>query len=172
VRRGSRRARVGRRGIDGILDAMRLELTRRGDYAVRAAVALARANGRGQLTTRKIAAEMSIPPRFLPQVMADLVRAGIAVAQPGRSGGYRLAQPADGITLLRVIRAAEGGTKPAECVLRGGPCDVDGRCDVHEVIVGARGAMLEVLGAATLQSIVESTASGRSPGIEVPSTAP
>ncbi len=154
--------------------AMRLELTRRGDYAVRAAVALARANGQGQLTTRRIAAEMSIPPRFLPQVMTDLVRAGIAVAQPGRSGGYRLAQPADHITLLRVSRAAEGGARPAECVLRGGPCDAEGHCDVHEVIVGARSAMLAALGAATLASIVEVTKhrSGDEPGAVTESTAP
>ena len=66
---------------------MKLELTRRGSYAIRAAVALARI-GDGQLTTAStIAAAMGIPPRFLPQVMGDLVRAGLVEGIVGRGGG-------------------------------------------------------------------------------------
>ncbi len=50
---------------------MRLELTRRGDYAVRAMLALARAeaasgapsNGDGRLSVARIAASEAIPPR-------------------------------------------------------------------------------------------------------------
>jgi Rrf2 family protein len=134
---------------------MRLELTRRGDYAVRAAIALARSEGNGLLSTRRIAALMSIPPRFLPQVMGDLVRAGIVVAQTGRTGGYRLARPAGRISLLDVIRAAERENGLRVCVLRGGPCDPNGRCDVHDVFIGARDAMLETLSRTTLASIIE-----------------
>jgi len=134
---------------------MRLELTRRGDYAVRAAVALAASNGDGLLSTRRIAAEMQIPPRFLPQVMADLVRADLVVAHTGRSGGYRLSRPATAISLLQVIRASEHDRAVRTCILRGGPCDPGGRCDVHDVFSGARDAMLDSLGKATLAEVAQ-----------------
>jgi Rrf2 family protein len=135
---------------------MRLELTRRGDYAVRAAVALAAADGNGLLSARRIAAEMQIPPRFLPQVMADLVRAELVVAQTGRSGGYRLARSAAEISLLDVIRAAEHEHGMRTCILRGGPCNPDGRCDVHDVFSGARDALLHSLMQATLAQVAQS----------------
>jgi Rrf2 family protein len=135
---------------------MRLELTRRGDYAVRAAIALARNDGSGLMSTRRIAAAMAIPPRFLPQVMADLVRAGVVLAQTGRAGGYRLARPSSEISLLAVIRAAERDTRTRSCILRGGPCDPAGHCDVHEAFVGAREAMLDSLERTSIATIVMS----------------
>ena len=134
---------------------MRLEPTRRGDYAVRAAVALA-ANGTGLLSTRRIAAEMQIPPRFLPQVMGDLVRADLVVGQTGRSGGYRLARPAVEISLLDVMRATEREPLERTCILRGGPCEPEGRCDVHDVFSQARDALLRSLAAADLAQVAES----------------
>ena len=50
---------------------------------------------------------MVIPERFLPRVMADLVGAGLVIGRRGRTGGYRLARPAEQITLLDIISAAE-----------------------------------------------------------------
>ena len=135
---------------------MRLELTRRGDYAVRAAVALAASDPSRLLSARVIAAEMSIPPRFLPQVMADLVRAELVTAQTGRAGGYRLARSPADISLLDVIRAAEHENGARTCILRGGPCDPSGRCDVHDAFIGARDAMLRSLGASTLEDVLAS----------------
>ena len=70
--------------------AMRLDLTMRADYAIRAVLALTKA--RGMMSSRKIADEMKIPPRFLPQIMGDLSRAGLVEAHPGRAGGYVLAK--------------------------------------------------------------------------------
>ncbi|MGC8634212.1 MAG: RrF2 family transcriptional regulator [Candidatus Limnocylindrales bacterium] len=134
---------------------MRLELTRRGDYAVRAAIALAAVSTNGLLSTRRIAAEMQIPPRFLPQVMADLARAELVVAQTGRSGGYRLARPAAEISLLEVIHVAEHEHGMRTCVLRGGPCDPDAPCDVHDVFSAAREALLRSLEGAKLGDVAE-----------------
>ena len=86
---------------------MRLELTRRGDYAVRAMLSLAEHNGDGWLSVARISAAMGIPERFLPRVMAELARSGLVEGHLGRTGGYRLARPATSITLLEVIQAVE-----------------------------------------------------------------
>jgi Rrf2 family protein len=133
---------------------MRLDLTKRSDYAIRAMLELTKA-GDGLLSSRKIAKEMKIPPRFLPQIMGDLTRAGLVDAHPGRAGGYRLAQPASTITLLTVIEAVEGDPHRQICVMRGTPCAVDGECGVHDVFYAAETAILEKLNGATLQGIID-----------------
>lgn len=132
---------------------MRLELTKRGDYAVRAMLALARAPDDRRTSVRRIADEMEIPVRFLPQVMSDLLAAGLVEATTGRSGGYRLARPADAITLLDVVEAVEGDSRRRSCVLRSGPCGLDGHCDVHDVFLAAQDAMLATLAAAHLADL-------------------
>jgi Rrf2 family protein len=138
---------------------MRLELTKRGDYAVRAMLALGRGEGGRLLSVRRIAADMSIPPRFLPQVMGDLVRARLVKGMPGRTGGYRLSRPATEISLLTIVEAVEGGSRRQTCVLRGGPCRLDGTCDVHDAFAGAQEAMIASLEAVTLADLTGLTVS-------------
>ena len=132
---------------------MRLELTRRADYAVRAMLALARHQD-GLLSGGRIAASMDIPPRFVAQVMGDLVQAGLVEARTGRRGGYRLARPTAQISILQVVEAVEGDARRRTCVLRGGPCSRDGFCDVHQIFSSAQDALLERLGAARLSDAV------------------
>jgi Rrf2 family protein len=130
---------------------MRLELTRRGDYAIRAMLALAQADPSAErLSVRHIAAQMSIPAAFLPQVMRALVAAGLVAATTGRSGGYRLARPASDISVLEIIESIEGDSRRTSCVLRGGPCGRDGHCDAHDVFFAAQDAMLARLRIASL----------------------
>lgn len=132
---------------------MRLELTKRGDYAVRAMLALARGSGNGLLSARRISDAMAIPVRFLPQVLGDLQRAGLVEALPGRSGGYRLAKPPGEISLLDVIEAVEGDGRRRSCVLRGGPCGVDGTCDVHDVFFEGQEAIRTTFAGTTLADL-------------------
>lgn len=131
---------------------MRLELTKRGDYAVRAMIALAR-DGQRLMSARTIAADMAIPPRFLPQVMGDLVRAGLVEGVTGRSGGYRLSVSASEVSLLTIIEAVEGTSRRETCVLRGGPCGSDDMCVVHGAFIAAEEAMIGALDSATLAEV-------------------
>lgn len=150
---GARSRRAHRFAFRRILPPMRLELTKRGDYAVRAMLALARGSGNGLLSARRISGAMAIPVRFLPQVLGDLQRAGLVEAAPGRAGGYRLAMDAASISLLRVIEAVEGDTRRRDCVLRGGPCGVDGTCDVHEVFAAGQEALRDTFARSTLADL-------------------
>lgn len=132
---------------------MRLELTRRADYAVRAMLELAR-DDRALTSGPRIAAATNIPPRFVAQVMGDLVGAGLAEARTGRSGGYRLARRADSISILNVVEAVEGDARRRTCVLRASPCARDGVCEVHDIFSAAQDALLDRLAAASLASVV------------------
>jgi Rrf2 family protein len=141
---------------------MRLELSRRGDYAVRAMLALATNADASLLTVRQIATAMDIPVGFLPRVMADLTGAGLVTSTIGRSGGYALARSAGAISLLEVIEAVEGDSRRTRCVLRGGPCGSDGHCQVHDVFFAAQDAMLARLSASSLSEMTGRPAARRS----------
>jgi len=132
---------------------MRLELTRRGDYAIRAVIALAR-HAPEVVGAARLAEEAGIPPRFVAQVMAEVVRSGIAEARRGRSGGYRLGREASTVSVLDVVEAVEGDVSRRACVLRNAPCGGDGACDVHGVFSAAQDALLAELRAASIASLV------------------
>jgi len=136
---------------------MRLELTKRGDYAIRTVVALAASTDGERRSVRRVAAEQHVPARFLSQVMRDLVRAGLVEGAVGRNGGYRLAKPSDAISLLDIIEAVEGDSRRRVCVLRGGSCAVAGVCDVHAAFAGAQDDMLDRLQGTTVAAAVGSS---------------
>ncbi len=132
---------------------MRLGLTKAGDYAVRAMVALAQTERSRWLNTADIATRMRIPVRFLPQVMASLARARLVISKPGPGGGYALAKPPAEIDILSVIAAVEGDGRRISCVMRGAPCGVDGLCIAHPAFAGAQDAYLERLAATSLAAL-------------------
>jgi Rrf2 family protein len=124
---------------------VRLDLTRRADYAIRAVVALGRATDGGRLSVRHVAAEQRIPARFLALIMRDLVRARVVEGATGRTGGYRLARTPGEISLLDIVEAVEGDSRRGTCIMRGGACATTGTCDIHAVFVSAQEALRERL---------------------------
>jgi Rrf2 family transcriptional regulator, iron-sulfur cluster assembly transcription factor len=134
---------------------MRLEMGRRADYGIRAAIDLARHHPTGnRRKARQIADDMDVPHNYVHHVLADLVHAGIAVSVAGPSGGYQLAVPPDQVTMLAVIRAVDDDPSAKVCVMRGGPCDSEDSCAVHLLWADAQQAMLARLDGSTLADVV------------------
>jgi Rrf2 family protein len=87
------------------------------DYAVRAAVELAATTSEKPVKAERIANAQEIPLNFLENILGELRHAGIVRSHRGAEGGFRLAKPADELTVADIIRAVEG---PLASV-RGGP---------------------------------------------------
>jgi Rrf2 family protein len=95
-----------------------MRISAKADYAVRAAVELAAAaNDEKPVKAERIAVAQDIPLNFLENILGELRHAGIVRSHRGAEGGFRLAKPADQLTIADVIRAVEG---PLASV-RGGP---------------------------------------------------
>ena len=140
---------------------MDLGLSKTGDYAVRAAISLARNYGTGYRKIRQVAEDMALPERYTPQILTMLARAGLAEARAGREGGYRLSRAPAAITLLAVVEAAEGPLETSRCTLRGGPCQWDNVCPVHHAWVAAGRALRDSLNATSLADVAREDASLR-----------
>jgi Rrf2 family protein len=95
-------------------------VSRRTDYATRAVLALAVADG-GPLVLDELAAATEAPRSVLEQVMPTLRKAGIVRSVRGPRGGYRLNTPAKEITLERVVRVFEGQLAPIGYATRRNP---------------------------------------------------
>lgn len=147
---------------------MNLTLSRRADYAVRAAICLAGAWDTGSSRKlREITSAMDLPSGYTPQIMGILVRAGLVEAKAGRAGGYRLSRPPARISLLEVVEAAEGELIAERCTLSGGPCHWDDVCAVHPSWERATAALRASLSRARLSEIA-ATESALSQGQRVP----
>ena len=89
------------------------------DYALRAMTELA-ATSPSLMTGEQIATAQKIPPKFLESILAQLRNGGLVASQRGAEGGYRLAKPAEEISIADVIRELEGpiatvrGVRPDE----------------------------------------------------------
>ena len=123
------------------------------DYALRAAVELAAAAGNGTVKGERLATSQSIPLRFLENILLQLRHAGIVESRRGADGGYKLARPAEDITLADVIRAIDGplagvsGQRPETL-------DFKGRSEpLREVWVAVRASLRGVLEAVTLADV-------------------
>lgn len=123
------------------------------DYALRAAVELAAAEGQGPLKGERIAQAQEIPLKFLENILLELRHHGLVQSQRGAEGGYWLARPADEITLAEVIRAVEGplanvrGVRP-ESVLYDGPAE-----RLKDVWIAVRANLRAVLESVTLADL-------------------
>jgi len=90
-----------------------VRITAKVDYAVRAAIELARAfptdgSRPTPLTRQAIADAQQIPSKFLEHILADLKRSQIVGSVRGADGGYWLHRPPSEINVADIIRAAEG----------------------------------------------------------------
>ena len=78
------------------------------DYALRAALELARSPGGEPVKAERIAAAQDIPLRFLENILGELRHGGVVESRRGADGGYMLARPAEEIGLAEVVRAVDG----------------------------------------------------------------
>lgn len=123
------------------------------DYALRAMVELAAGETR-LVKGEQLAAAQSIPPKFLENILLELRHAGLVASQRGAEGGYRLARPAEQITLADVIRAVEGpiasvrGSRPEDASYEGPAVAL------REVWIELRAAMRGVLEGTTVADLV------------------
>ena len=138
---------------------MQISLGRKGDYAVRATLALA-LHREGRVKARELATETGVPEKYLPQVLATLIRAGLVGSVAGPDGGYYLERPPEEISLRHVMEAAEGPIRSERCVLRGGDCD--GTCILHDTWQDAQSALITRLDATTFADLLARDAAAAS----------
>lgn len=147
-----------------------MRISARADYAVRAALQLAASQDDGPLKAEAIADAQDIPHKFLESILNDMRRGGLVLSRRGGNGGYRLARPAESISIADVIRVVDGplvsvrGVRPPELSYTGPaesllPLWIALRSNVREILDGVSLAQV-----ASAQLPPEVSALARTPG--------
>jgi Rrf2 family protein len=130
-----------------------MELTRKGDYAIRGIIYLASQPPNKISLLSEIAAAVDVPQTFLAKIFQQFSKTGIVKSFRGTGGGFLLANPPEDITLLQVVEAVEGPILPNRCVLKPGECERDLTCTVHPVWRQVQQQIRGLLGNITLKEL-------------------
>ncbi|MCP2325443.1 Rrf2 family protein [Hamadaea flava] len=84
-----------------------MQISARGEYAVRAALELAAAYP-ATISAQALADAQALPRKFLEAILADLRRGGIVISIRGAEGGYSLTRTPGETTVGAVLRAVDG----------------------------------------------------------------
>ncbi len=127
-----------------------MRLTAFTDFGLRTLMRLAGEPERS-FTTDEIATELRVSRNHLTKVVRDLAGAGYVRTQRGAGGGFRLARPAQSITLGEVVRALERRQALVECFREdGGACVLTPRCRLRAKLAAAQETFLRELDGTTL----------------------
>jgi Rrf2 family cysteine metabolism transcriptional repressor len=135
-----------------------MKISTRGEYGVRAMVALAHHYGRGPMSVAAVARASAVPPAYLEQLIGPLRKAGLVESKRGAQGGYQLSRPPAAIRVGDVYRVMEGPVAPMDCVSED-PADqtcplIDG-CETRPVWLKVRDSIVEALDSTTLADLID-----------------
>lgn len=140
-----------------------MNLSKRGEYALRALIDLgiARELGRPIIQASEIAAKEKLPIKFLEQIFTQLKAAGFVESRRGKLGGYLLARSPSRIRFGTVIRLIDGPLAPIQCVSQSAyarcSCPDEAHCGLRMLMLDVRNAISKILDRYTLADIIEIT---------------
>ncbi|MEM6818134.1 MAG: Rrf2 family transcriptional regulator [Pseudomonadota bacterium] len=122
------------------------------------------------LSGEALAEFLGLQPTYLAKQLQAMSRAGIVKAKRGVAGGYRLARPAEDISLWEITAAVEGAMPLFRCteVRRAGPCGAAASeckhpCAIAAAFRTAESGYREALSTVRLPQIVSEIAADAAP---------
>ncbi len=140
-----------------------MKLSKKGEYALRSLIDLGIAAdvGRELVQVAELAEKEQIPAKFLEQIMQELKASGFITSQRGKFGGYRLARPADDISIGEIVRLIDGPLAPIGCVSQTSyekcSCPDEVHCGLRMLMLDVRNAITGILDRYSLADIVDVT---------------
>lgn len=128
-------------------------LNRSAEYALRAVHLLAHAPPEGRTTAAELAEALDLPANFLSKLLNRLRQEGIVTSRRGPHGGFRLARPADEVTLAEVVRPFDDVVRDRQCLLGRPECRDDAPCAVHDRWKELAGRVERFFGETTLEDL-------------------
>jgi len=101
-------------------------------HAIRALCALAKLSGGERAGAAFVAEAIGAPPNYLGKLLQTMSRQGLVESKKGLNGGFRLARPAEVITLLDIVDPIDQVGRWSECLLGMTECSPEAGCVVHD----------------------------------------
>lgn len=137
-----------------------MELTRKGEYAIRGIVFLAKQPVGKIILVSEIAEATGVSQTFLAKIFQSFAKLGLVNSFRGTGGGFILGRPAAKITLRQVVEAVEGPIIPNRCLSADENCSRETECTVHPVWKKIQGEVASILDAVTLEDLAKEKKQG------------
>jgi Rrf2 family iron-sulfur cluster assembly transcriptional regulator len=129
-----------------------MRLSTKGRYAVTAMMDLAIHEPKGPVTLADISHCQSISLSYLEQLFSKLRRSNLVRGVRGPGGGYRLAKPADEISIAQIIAAVD---EKVDSTCGGdSSCEEGDTCLTHELWCGLSKRIYEFLDSISLRDFL------------------
>ena len=129
-----------------------MRLTLQTDYALRILMALGQDSER-VISVDELSKQFQVSKNHLMKTAQALVAAGFVATTRGRTGGLRLAKPAEGINIGAVVEAIEPDFHVAECFHKS-TCSFLPSCRLRGLLGQARSNFMQTLVAKNLSDIL------------------
>ena len=113
-------------------------ITKTEQYALRAAIQLARRYEAGPVQSSTLARQTGIPANYMSKVLHQLGQHDVVVSERGRKGGFRLSRAPESITLSELLAPFAPTEGRARCLLGRKECSDDDPCPAHAHWKGAK----------------------------------
>ena len=123
------------------------------EHALRALLYLARQDDRS-VSAAHIADAIGAPSNYLGKTLQVLARRGFVVGTRGPQGGFRLARPANGITIADIAAVFDEEPASRMCLLGGVPCPHENPCSAHARWIELRARAARALKDTTLTELL------------------
>jgi Rrf2 family transcriptional regulator, iron-sulfur cluster assembly transcription factor len=130
-----------------------MELTRKGEYAIRGIVYLARQPKGKVALISEIAEAAEVPQTFLAKIFQNFAKIGLVNSYRGTRGGFVLGRPASKITLREVVEAVDGPILPNRCLMDSEGCERSGACVAHDVWRKVKEQVVGILDGVTIEDL-------------------
>jgi len=131
------------------------------EYAIHGLIFLARNGGEKAMLLGDIASGIKVPKEYMRKIFQMLTRSRLVTGRRGAGGGYRLARPAEELTLRDVVEAVEGSLPLYGCLHLRRNCELALSCPVRKAFDSAREKMAEVLQGTTIAELAREIAENR-----------
>lgn len=109
-----------------------MKMSSKARYGLYVAVELAKAYSQVDVVTvSALAQSTGVTEKYLEQIIALMKKANIVVSLRGASGGYKLTDAPDNITVGQVLRAVEDNLEIVDCLHKG--CSNKCNCVSHNL---------------------------------------
>lgn len=137
-------------------------ISQKAKYALKAVVALARADPSQIVIIGDLAEQENIPKKFLEQILLDLKHHGIVASRRGKAGGYALLKSPRDITYGEVLRIVDGPIALLPCLSRMAyrrceDCSDESSCEVRRTFAAVAEASRSILDSTSIATSLKTS---------------
>ena len=108
-----------------------------------------------KFSATRLSQAVYLPSATVIKLLKLLKRSGLVTSFRGKNGGYRLARPAEEISLAQIISVLEGPIALTECSVKKNLCQVESHCAIRSSWQRINRVIYNSLSQVTLDTMLE-----------------